>query len=136
MTHSQYSCCLPKVFPQTKGSRGRGCGKDHGALLCFTVKALDSSWSGEAQSRDIYEISDVWVKAGLSKQSGVGLGWLKVRDKISWEKRIQQVLWTYTLLSIVDWAHEGSFKFLLGKFLRLAVKLFASLLLPGEEKSG
>lgn len=49
------------------------------------------------QSWDIYEISGVWVKAGLSKQSGVGLGWLKVHDKISWEKQIQQGLRTYTL---------------------------------------
>ena len=88
------------------------------------------------QSWDIYEISGVWVKAGLSKQSGVGLGWLKVHDKISWEKQIQQVLRTYTLLAIPDWIHECSFKLILHKFLRLVVKLFASLLLSGEKKSG
>ena len=41
---------------------------------------------GVGQSCDIYEISGVWVKADLSKQMGVGLGWLKVPDKIPPEK--------------------------------------------------
>lgn len=34
----------------------------------------------------------------LKKQSGVGLGWFKVRDKISREKRIQQLEDIYTTI--------------------------------------
>ena len=135
LTHITVALCLKFSHGQRAG-RGHGGGKDHGALLRFTVKALDLSWRWVGQSWDIYEISGVWVKAGLSKQSGVRLGWLKVHDKISWEKQIQQVLRTYTLLSIPDWVHECSFKLILQKVLRLVVKLFASLLLSGEKKSG
>ena len=90
---------------------------------------------GVGQSCDIYEISGVWVKADLPKQMGVGLGWLKVHDKIPQGKQTQRVLRTYShpLPSTANLVHECSFKLILGKFLRLAVKLFASLLLSGEE---
>lgn len=52
-------------------------------LLHIILKVLDLSRMGVGQSWDIYEISGVWIKADLSKQMGVGLGWLKVHDKIS-----------------------------------------------------
>ena len=62
------------------------------------------------------------------------MGWLKVPDKIPQEKYSASLrTYSHPLLSTANLVHECSFKLILGKFLRLAAKLFASLLLSGEE---